>query len=376
MAYFLQSCMTLIKARENRNLVRLLSCKPSRHTVVVFIISLLLQSCKLDPNARVLGLAPRDTSPPVLTSRQSFEDHFILHFDEPLKAASLCKIKPQLAFNPEEVAHISGKTLTIQLKEKTIPGRSYLMQISVADNHYNTLNFLLRVYGKNSNPARLLINELNPEGSKSSNSPELIEFYVLEGGNIGGLTFTVGSLEENKGDFVFPTLAVSSGDYILLHTRWDPQNKYDIRRVDETQSKDQAKARLSSDDAWDFWADKISGLSSTNGALAIYKSPQGGLLDAVIYSTSETAERYRGWKTSYLERQVDRLAELGAWRGENQLLVPEDAIRSKDSSGTRSLSRVHDDGMPTDTDRATDWIVVPNGKYSFGRVNILERYIK
>ncbi|WGK69732.1 hypothetical protein P0082_02390 [Candidatus Haliotispira prima] len=336
-------------------------------------VLLLSWSCSLDRAIDGLGLMERDIHPPVLLEQQGFEDYFSFRFDEPIHSGGFSQIQPELPFDS---ADISGTALEIRLGQKTVPGRSYLLRAWVADAENNTLHFLVRVYGKNLYPARLLINELNPEGSKSSNSPEVIEFYAEEGGNIGGLMFAVGTKEENKGSFIFPPLDIAAGDFILLHTRWDPSHKYDIERVDETDSKARARARLSSNQAWDFWADEISGLSDTNGALALYQSPQGALMDAVIYSTSVTAERYRGWKTSYLERQVDILADLGGWLGSGSSLVPEDAIRSKDSTGTRSLSRLHVDGKPVDTNSAADWIIVPTRGYSFGAPNILERYSK
>ena len=335
----------------------------------ILLYLLTLFGCNLDQVP--LGLAPRDIRPPVLLEQQSFDDYFVFRFDEPLATAEFTEIQPEL---PHSSTSISEDTLTIRLAQKTVPGKPYLLRATAADANRNTLNFLVRVYGQNRNPARLLINELNPEGSKRSNSPEVVEFYVLQGGNLGGLTFAVGSLEENKGSFVFPPMDVAEGDFILLHTRWDPEHKKDIRRIDETRHKDQAQARLSSDNAWDFWADKISGLSDTNAALALYQSPQGPLMDVVIYSTSVTSKRYRGWKTSYLERQVDRLA--AGWKGRASSLVPEDAIRSKDSTGTRSLSRLHRNGVPSDTDSAADWIIVPTRHYSFGAINSLKRYKK
>ncbi|MEM9423923.1 MAG: hypothetical protein AAF975_03940 [Spirochaetota bacterium] len=311
-----------------------------------------------------LGLRSQDIRPPVLLEQQVFEDHFIFRFDETLAAGEFAQIHPRL---PHAETSISTNTLTIRLAQRMTPGMPYLVRASVNDGNKNTLNFLARVYGKNLNPASLLINELNPEGSKSSGSPEVVELYVLKGGNLGGLTFTVGSLEENKGSFVFPLMDVVTGDFILLHTRWG--HSKDLRRVNETTEKNQAKARLSSDQAWDFWAEDISGLSDTNEALALYQSPQGVLLDVVIYSTSKTGSRYRGWRTSYLERQVDRLSS--GWKGQSSL-VPEDAIRSKDSTGTRSLSRRHRNGVPIDTDSSADWIIVKTRKYSFGAVNSSE----
>ncbi len=341
----------------------------------------LFWGCDLAQN--LLGLASHDIQPPVLLRQQSFDDYFVFHFNEPIVSATFTNIEPKL---PYDSIDFEGKVLTIRLSKKTIPGKPYLLRASVVDANDNVLNFLTRVYGQNINPAHMLINEFNPEGSKRSNSPEVVELYVTKGGNIGGLTFTYGSLEENKGSFVFPSMDVASGDFILLHTRWDENHKRDIRRLNESPEtgKDAAKARLSSDNAWDFWLENLTGLSNTNGALALYQAPQqdAPLLDVVIYSTSVTSKRYRGWKTSYLLRQVERLQS--GWQGaltpdsQNQFrpLVPEDAIRSKDSTGTRSISRLHNGGIPVDSNSAADWIIVPTRQYSFGKTNSLKRYTK
>ncbi len=344
------------------------------HVLLVLFLTL-FWGCNLEQDAG-FGLAERDLRAPVLLAQQSLEDHFVLCFDEPLREGRFRDIHPAL---PLVSAEVSGSKLHIRLAQKAVPGAPYLLRASVSDLNHNVRNVLLRIYGRNLRPARLLINELNPEGSKSSNSPEVIEFYVLETGNLGGLLFTVGTREENKGSFVFPPLDVAAGDFVLLHTRWDPTHPSDLLRANEDVRKDQARARLSSNQAWDFWADNISGLSNTNSALALYRSTQpsaGDLMDAVIYSTSVSSARYRGWKTSFLERQVDRLDTAWQKQSDNKLLAPEDAIRSQDSTGTRSLSRRHVNGLPIDTDTAADWIIVPTRGYSFGTVNNLNRYSK
>lgn len=329
-------------------------------------------ACTLEPGAR---LGEVDVHPPVLRESQGFGDYFVLRFDEALHSVRFWQILPELPFDAQR-SGIFGQNWRVQLRGKTVPGRPYLLRAEAADAAGNTRKFMVRVYGANLNPADLLINELNPEGGKSGNNPEVIEFYVRKGGNLAGLTLVYsGYLPKYSGRFVFPPMDVATGDFILLHTRWDATHRRDIRKIDETQAKNQAKARLSSDSAWDFWADEISGLSDTRAALALYVSPSRNsrLLDAVIYAASPS-KNSRGWGSSFLRGRIDGIAAAKGWLGRAKELVPGDAVPSKNSSATRSLSRLHRSGRPIDTDTATDWIIVRNSRYSFGRHNSLTPY--
>ena len=330
-------------------------------------------ACSLEPPSAQLGSV--DVHPPVLEESQGFDDYFVLRFDESLHSVRFLQIWPELPFDAGRSA-VFGQRWRVQLRGKTVPGQPYLLRAEADDAAGNMRKFMVRVYGTNLNPADLLINEINPKGTKSGNNPEVIEFYVRKGGNIGGLTLVYsGYLPKYSGRFVFPPMDVATGDFILLHTRWDAAHKKDRRKINETQGKKQAKARLTSDSAWDFWADEISGLSDTRAALALYVSPgkDARLLDAMVYAASASRNK-RGWGSSFLMGRIDDISAAKGWLGRAKELVPGDAVASKKSTATRSISRLHRSGQPVDTNTAADWIVVQNSKYSFGRHNSLAKY--
>ena len=159
--------------------------------------------------------------PPVLLASKGFNDYFVLHFDEVLHSVHFWQIWPELPFDAKR-SEIFAQSWRVQLRQKTVPGKSYLLRAEAADAAGNTRKFMVRVYGGNLNPAHLLINEVNPKGSKSSNNPEVIEFYVQKGGNLGGLMLVFsGAAQKFSGRFIFAPMDVATGDFILLHTRWE-----------------------------------------------------------------------------------------------------------------------------------------------------------
>ena len=118
-----------------------------------------------------------------------------------------------------------------------------------------------------------------------------------------------------------------------------------------------------------------SGLSGNNGAVTLYTNPYGDLMDAVLYTnrTSESDESYRGFGSAKFMLQADEIAEAGGWKAEGDEPAPEDCVPSSDSTATRSICR---SSKSADTDTKVDWHTVPTSKFSFGKENSNEIYIK
>lgn len=263
-----------------------------------------------------------------------------------------------------------------------VAGERYVLRGKVKDTNGNSLSFIVDFYGPNANPAQVIINEFNPEGQKDGNNPETIELYVTKGGNMGGITVYKGVKELYDVLYVFPSFNVNDGDYILVHVRYDREQDGFLppgRWSGETEAKEQIKLdgkkpRKASKNAYDHWAADFNGLSATTGVLSVNEKPQGRILDAVIYSVNftEPGKNSRSWGLSKTMKMVDFIDAASEWKRIDSsalTLQPEDAIRSKDSTATRSLNRRWKNGVPIDTNSSSDWYIVPTSKSTFGERN-------
>lgn len=312
------------------------------------------------------GFASGDVSPPVFSGVSPLSpSRILLSFDTPVSVSSDgFSLRPGLG---GVSASSEGSSVFLTLAEDQIPGMRYRIEGFVRDASGNSMSFMADFYGFNPDLPRVLINEFTTQGS--STHPDLVEFRVLEGGNLAGMAFFQGLKEDFEALFVFPPLAVEAGDFVLLHCK--PQGL--SVEIDETNSKAESGGYDASESAWDFWLSGGKGLSGNNGVLSLYENPGGEIMDAVLYSnrTSQSDTDYRGFGSSSLRAQAERLAELSAWVCSGEEIKPEDAVNPAGSTATRSICR---GSGGSDTDSARDWHIVPTGKYSFGRENSDEVY--
>ncbi|TVQ36188.1 MAG: hypothetical protein EA384_14950 [Spirochaetaceae bacterium] len=263
--------------------------------------------------------------------------------DKPaLPVANGLAIAPPLG---EISAHGEGLDLVLQTEHPADPGAAYLLEGTVEDQAGNSLRFLLRFFGHNPHLPQLLINELNPRGS--GNNPETVELIALSEGNLAGITLYNGSAADWDSKLILPSLAVSAGQFVLVHFR------------------PHAPAHA---EAANFWVPDGSGLPTNNGVVSLYAFPGGDILDAVIYTnrTSQSDERYRGFGSTRMLRRVDEVVAGGAWLIEGSQARPEDAVDITHSTATRSLNR---SSSSADSNSRSDWHIVPTRGSTFGSVN-------
>jgi len=256
--------------------------------------------------------------------------------------------------------------LSLLFTDSQNPGQLYDCRTEVFDDHGNSLTLFFRFYGWNPDVPAMVINEFNPQGS--GNNPDSVEILVLESGNLAGAELTIGTRSHNSGSFLFPNCPVTEGDFIILHCR--PEGIEE--EVNEVEFKDVSGGLLAHDDAWDFWFKEDSGISGSNGVLALYSHPLGPLLDAAAYSerNSQDYENYGGW-TSSTRPMIDELILQGGWILTDGDIPPETAISSSRTTATRSLCR---NSNSQDTNSGSDWHTVPTGGKSFGEINTDEEY--
>ncbi len=281
---------------------------------------------------------------------------------------------------------IDDTLLTVDFKEKMIPGFAYHIEVVAYDIHHNSLQGILPFYGFNTDIPKLLITEFTVEGNGKTR-PETVEILALSDGNLAGVTVE-SSKYQHRQRYIFPSLTVSKGDYILLHYR----STGDPTEIDELVDKRASQAPNTHTEAWDLWITNnqaplydepmSEGLSSSNGALSIHSTPEGAIIDAVIFSKGSSSN-YNGFGSEQVYSHAREIMEQGAWilgkTGEEQIAKAEPfepraveiAIPTKGSTTTRSIARIENDTKWKDTKSPTDWYITPTGGVSFGEPNAL-----
>ncbi|HCS37013.1 MAG TPA: hypothetical protein DIW48_10095 [Sphaerochaeta sp.] len=222
-----------------------------------------------------------------------------------------------------------------------VPGSRIVVEGRVSDQFGNTLTFTAGVWGFNERLPAVLINEFTTKGSASN--PDRIELLVLSDGNLAGLTLYDGLSESFDSECILPSYEVNTGDRVVIEYSEGLRQEHPI----------------------EFCGGPV-GLGANNGVISLYDSPDGSMIDAVLYSnrTSSSDTNYGGFGTSKVQQRALLLEESGQW--DAYPIVPEAGIDSTYSTATRSFCRTED---APDTDTRNDWHIVPTSKASFGYPN-------
>jgi hypothetical protein len=308
----------------------------------------------------------RDLTPPQLLSIDSVAETGIdVRFSKKASFVSgTVRITPDLG---DVTISGHGETISIRFVNATDIGESYYLEGTVRDEWGNTMRFLTRFYGFNPRIPEIVINEFTPRGSATNG--EKVELVLVAGGNIGGLCLYNGTPSDPASRFVFPPLELEAGTYIVVHFR--PEGVPE--EIDETTHSAESGGRHATDHAWDYWVAEGGGLPSNNGVVSLFTTPNGQVLDAVVWSnrTSDSDTRYRGFGTRRMLDWVDEIVGLGGWGIGKDTARPEDMINPEGSTTTRSLNR---DARHTDSDTRADWHIVPTLGSTFGSTNSEEVY--
>ena len=320
------------------------------------------------PIADIRTAVAGDVRPPELISVTAAAPTKVrFTFDEPVIVdAGRLFVSPEVG---TEVPKEHGPAVDIELTLPLDRGKRYLFEGFAADRQGNGLGFIVPVYGYNPEVPNLVINEFITEGADKH--PDIVELAVLSDGNLAGVCLYVGTPQNWELRLVLPDVTVKSGDFALIHCK--PQGI--VAEIDETTDPAASGGYDASPVAWDFWLPEGTGLSATNGALALASSPDGTILDAVVYSnrTSESDDRYRGFGSTDMMERVDEIVTRGAWIIAEELARPEDAIDPSASTPTRSICR---SSGSIDTDGKKDWHIVPTSGATFGGTNSDAAYVQ
>lgn len=338
--------------------------------IFCIVIASLFAACDPVPDIRAIDWG--DLSPPSLIEQTIETDGTItLDFDEAISIVSdTLRLEPglDLTREPYHPDPADSSKIALSIGGNAIPGAPYTFELSVSDGAGNDIFVVLPFYGPNPHPARLLINEVLTKSS--TNNRDAVELYVSEGGNLGGIAFTVGTVRNYDHRLIFPAREVETGDYIIVHCK--PEGSPD--EIDEAVSKTASGGKNSSPSAWDFWVKDSSGLPDTTGIVSVAKTAMGPYIDAVFYTDKITEEGkdYRSFGTRKMMERADELASVGAWIKSSGNIRTEDGARSTGLTATRSLSRSVSRG---DSNSLADWHVVPSGGLTLGGSNTDEVYV-
>ena len=315
----------------------------------------------------LVKLNPEDLAPPQIQEVLAQDRRTVeIRFDKEtwVETGSLC-LAPGL---PVAGVEDGSRAVKIRLSEDGKAGIRYTCEATVRDAKGNSLSFLYHFYGFNDRIPGLLINEFITTASTTVTT--MAELAVLSDGNLGGVTFFEGTKSYADKTFVFPSLEVKAGDFILLHFK--PMGT--AGELDEVNRKDEASAKGSSPAAWDFWARDTGNLSEDNDILSLYDNPEGRLLDGILYTTKlyEPGMKYNGFGTSLMLNKVKELVAGGGWKTASAEPYPADGFNSDKATATRSICR---SSKSADTNSPADWHIVPTKKSSFGAVNSDEVYV-
>lgn len=190
-------------------------------------------------------------------------------------------------------------------------GEPFVLRGSVSDTAHGVLDFALPFEGANTRPARLRITEIRPLYSTKPKS-EFIEFVVMEGGNLSGITITnVGN--KHTPHYVFPAAEVKQGEVIVYHWRSVEDG---IR--DELTAKITSGGTQACPAARDFWGAYTSLPKRNANVILIKTSTRGGVQDALLYCTEKEYAKHgavSGWNDETLTREAKVAVAGGVWQG-------------------------------------------------------------
>ncbi|MFW5825975.1 MAG: hypothetical protein ACOCVO_00310 [bacterium] len=332
----------------------------------LFCVGLLTFSCA--PLPPIPFVSDADLAAPLVVDlRLASPVELEVAFDEPVSVVS----GPHGSASVGEVSVRGGgepaPAVTFRFAEAPSPEHEHHVEAQVADEAGNHLRFVARFYGLNPMLPAMLINELTTQGS--GNHPDLVEIRVLTDGNLAGACLYEGVPGNWEQRFVFPSVDVTAGDYLVVHFK--PEGLPE--EVNETAVRDASGGLDATPDAWDFWVDGGTGLSGNNGTISLCENPLGGYVDAVLYSnrTSDSDENYRGFGRRVVMERADALAAADAWTFAGDAIAPEDAVDPEPSTATRSMARGSD---AADTNSRHDWHITPTRGLTPGTENTDEVY--
>jgi hypothetical protein len=264
-----------------------------------------------------------------------------------------------LHFDPSlEVSSIQeGTQVEVTVNHDLPGGEAVTVNMLVEDSRRNTLNVLIPFRIKNERLPSLIITELRTEYAKPK--VEFLELKTLSPGNLGALRLFIAS----NGDtpvFEFPPVEVAAGEYLVIHLR-----SLEEGLINETGTDRAASPGTEAfPESRDFWVPGTQKrLRKTD--VVFFMDQDDQIPDGVLLR--ENADT--SWTKEELTEAANRVHRQGGWLPSSD---PQDAVLSKGSTVTRSISR--NEAVP-DRNRAEDWYITATSGATPGKRNATKVYV-
>lgn len=300
-------------------------------TALVILSVLTVTSCPNEsPDGNIINISDgRDLKSPVLLSVSTDSPRVVrLSFNEPV-------LTQRFSFDGFETLSDDCDVLVF-LDDALKPGHFRYISGRVSDVSGNTSSVSVKVWGHNSSPAGLMINEFTTSGS--GKNPDRTELLVTSDGSLCGLTVYDGVPENFRNSVMLDDIKVREGSFVVIF--W-------------TDSLPEGTVSHPSADIYNICAGcQSSGLSENNGIITVTVSPAEGarVLDCLAYSTQESTQ-YDGFGTKEVQMRIQSALRDG--------YLKQDIISPKGSTATRSVSRSSDGS----------WYITQTGGCTFGSPN-------
>lgn len=328
-------------------LMRGVSMKQTCVTIIILMLLGNLSSCEAQPQYEIFNvLLGTDSKSPVLLKTSATDRYTAEYqFDEMVFCSSTDFSSASVGQQIESVYPYED-CVVITFTAPLVPGERVSVNGKVADRSGNSLTFTAGVWGVNERVPQVQINEFSTKGS--GNNPDRVELTALSSGNLAGVTLYHGMPESFDSEYIFPSVEVDKGDYIVIVYSEEPSGSIPLE-----------------------FAGGVVGLGANNGVISLCERPEGTVVDAVLYSnrTSSSDDTYGGFGTSKVYQWVQELEISGEWG--SGLLAPESGIDSTNHTATRTFCRTEG---KADTNTKSDWHIVPTRGATFGAQNITEIY--
>ena len=302
----------------------------------ILVAALLLSSC---PERRLYdAFNGNDRKPPVLLEHELRTNSlFRAVYDEYVFIRDIELDGKKLGYTGK------GNIFNIQFPSPLSRGQKAVLSITVEDSGGNTSRSSFSLTGINDNVPPAVINEFSIKGTGSS--PDRVEILFLGSGNTAGMELADGTDEKHNHSFTLPEEEVNEGDIFLIYWNTEIMGDACYDREDGI--------------TWSFSAGSKKTLSGTSGALILYTSENGSIIDGVVYknSTSDT--------NSITEESAYMLQMKGEREGD---LLSSDLVTS-----SRVFARLPEG---VDTNTSDDFFITQARKSSFGSTNTYFPYEK
>lgn len=311
-------------------------------------------SCAMDPT--VVSVWGGDVTMPKLVSLVTESvTEISANFTAPVSVACA---KVVLLDNPDEPISLiwtigsDPNSVRFVMPNEIGIGINAALSATVSDEKGNTLSFSIPFTGYNTRVPLLRINEIRTEYSKPK--VEFIELFVVRSGNLSGVEI-FNAMNTVKPSYVFPSVEVAEGDYIVYHLR-----SVEEGLVDETGAIDASAGIDSRPFARDFWDTLTSAPLKKTNVLLLRDRKGGAVMDAFLGAETEKTD----WPLDALRLAAGEVVDAGQWLPGGLVL---DAVGSTGSTVTRSIGR---NELSADSNRAVDWKICATSKCSPGAPNV------